>query len=516
MLAGIRWIDLAVAHGSITSSMSYTYIVYLGREKSPKKERGKTRIPIPQNFYTNDISCKNHCHSLMTSRKNSISSLALSPRAEETPPKFRSLTSLNGNSSRKEVASEQVADKILEYLVHEIIHGENFFKDLIAKFADLLRARYNGYLDKSSDYSCTATCSLQQSVAGQSMTPSHRKQLSLAITGALSCDARPKDLFATRASEYTESFTKYCPMPKNCTKGTLARVFKDTKEFLNLIEILFYQVVYSFIINEGGAKGSMCHSLDKKLKQTVHSSVFNLDISIHDTISKLIREHRKTSDVNLADRFKKWSYLLPEDFNVDPIFCLSEEEIPYLAAIEALNMVNVVHTPEEKLQTVCFMKNEIVRAVDTYWSQRDPYKKATELTITADQLLTIYTYIVARSGNVKIKDSLMLIEAFLDEQYIKYGEEAYFFATLSVAVDYILDLNARGANHPQDALQEEGGKDESMNSTMSMVALSPIQSGTCSMKKEYQMMLIEEENDRSRTSTTQPYSTIAEVNSAIV
>lgn len=446
-----------------------------------------TQIPIPQDFMGPRHLRSRGNSEIVLSRANSLARTpkSLIDNLKNDPFEIKDF------SNPKEIASEQISDRILDYLSYEITHGDNLFRDLINKFADLYNIRYQKYLPE------------ELKVRTAPSTPVMRSASQSGINFAGAYDIKQKK-FSEQAVSVGMDVFKSCEMPRVISKATVNRAINDVKEFIQLLEILLYQVVYQFVLQEGGSIGM---NFDRKLKQTVHIGVLHPSVPIYNTLFKIIEQHFDQKQRNLELQMEKWKTLRPEDFNIEETFCLPDEELPYLGAIEALNMLNVVFTPTEKLKIVKHLKNEIVRAVDNYWLLKDPTKKVSELTISADQLIPIYTYIVAKSGNKRIKANLMFIETLLDDQFVKFGEEAYFFATLTISMDYVIGL-AEGRREPEKVIEEkkaDSSKDDDLAirrcNTADTITRSSLTPTLCnSSKKTCSMMLIEEVDEISRYS----------------
>lgn len=445
---------------------------YLAAHKRTESEDLKTRIPIPQDYNNND----------------SISAYT-SIRKQST------ITSNASYMGKKEQHHEQIIDRVLEYLVFEVTHGENFFRDLTCKFDELLQVRYQPYLPlfaegllerklsgiRTTKTSIDSTMNSRRSNAGIIDIQAGSKQ-SYKVQSLVS-----KSQLSDKSTIASDSFIK-CLLPKYTSKGIIEMLIKEIKEFVSLLEILLYQVVYSFIMERGVAIEQI---LDRKLREAAHAIIFHPSLTIFKTLKELIQRNQQHKERSMINCSKKWRNLLPIDFSVDEDFCLKGVDIPYLGAIEALNMLQVLHTPEEKMRTICFMKDEIVWAVDRYWKEKNPNKKASELTISADQLVPIYTYIVAKSGNLKVGSELMFVNSLLDDSSTKFGEQAYFLATLSISADYLLNEAAEENKHQKESV-----------SAIHPSTLGSLHSYSQSIRKDYNLLLIEEEDEKGKNSIT--------------
>ena len=356
----------------------------------------------------------------------------------------------------KEEFSEYVADRVMRYITHELTHGENFFRELTSKFSELFRKTYQPYNPTSPTIYTLPLSSKPVSYKGNLLA--HRKPSPSTLATTTSSLTRTEEEDKSNPGKTMG----VCLLPKKITADVTKKACLEVKEYIELLEILIYQLAYSFI---EGEFGGVSQNFDKKLKVAVHAVVFYPDYHIYETTFTLIEKQLGARTMQTQQLVQSGKHLRPEDFNVDENFCLPEEEVPYLSATEVLSMTNKLYSPEEKMRIICYTKNEIIKAVDSYWRSKDPHKTASELAISADQLLPIYSYIVARATNASIKANMLFIESFLDSYYLKFGEEAYFFATLSVATSYLSSSKKLPSAKPYSkGMESETEKDTSVES----------------------------------------------------
>ena len=61
----------------------------------------------------------------------------------------------------------------------------------------------------------------------------------------------------------------------------------------------------------------------------------------------------------------------PQDFEIFDDFSLSGEESPYAKVIEVVNYLDQESTPNQKFKLLTKIKEEIIKAIDSYWEKQD-------------------------------------------------------------------------------------------------------------------------------------------------
>ena len=138
-----------------------------------------------------------------------------------------------------------------------------------------------------------------------------------------------------------------------------------------------------------------------------------------------------TSDSNKLRAFTKDYLLLNEDKNLN--------NVPYGEAIAFLKTISEFKVPLEKLVVVASVSSLITDCVNKYWKNMERFITPSLLTINADELMTIFVYIVYRCNMPNI---------FIHADFIKYFTSpttkatmiGYYFTTLNGCLDYLLEV----------------------------------------------------------------------------
>ena len=116
----------------------------------------------------------------------------------------------------------------------------------------------------------------------------------------------------------------------------------------------------------------------------------------------------------------------------------NKNDEPYSSAINYLKNISDYKMPLEKLAIIAVVSSIIIDCVNNYWSIIDSYLEQKFLKIDADELVSIYLYIVYK---------LNMPYIFIQMDYIKFFTTSatknsiigYYFTAVEGCLDYILD-----------------------------------------------------------------------------
>ena len=114
-------------------------------------------------------------------------------------------------------------------------------------------------------------------------------------------------------------------------------------------------------------------------------------------------------------------------------------KIPYGQAIEFIKRLNDFKVPLEKLVIIASISSLITECVNKYWKNMERYIQPSMLSIDADELMTIFMYIIYKSH---------MDELFIHADFIKYFTSpttkstmiGYYFTTLQGCLDFLLQI----------------------------------------------------------------------------
>ena len=112
---------------------------------------------------------------------------------------------------------------------------------------------------------------------------------------------------------------------------------------------------------------------------------------------------------------------------------------PYETAIELLKQIEKYKTPFEKMMIIASISSEITDCINDFWADMEPYIKHDFLNIEAEQIMTIFIYIIIKSGIVDIGAHCRMIKLFTTCT-TKASMIGYYYSTVEASIKYIETL----------------------------------------------------------------------------
>ena len=116
--------------------------------------------------------------------------------------------------------------------------------------------------------------------------------------------------------------------------------------------------------------------------------------------------------------------------------CLS---YPYETAIQLLKQIRKYKTPFEKMMIIANISNEITECINDFWKIMEHYFKKDILNIEAEQIMTIFIYIIIKSGITDIFVHYKMIKLFTTCM-TKSSTIGYYYATAEASIMFIRTL----------------------------------------------------------------------------
>ena len=171
--------------------------------------------------------------------------------------------------------------------------------------------------------------------------------------------------------------------------------------------------------------------------------LYNNEIINDDNCSEnnlIIRESSNNNDgrktltpLNFVKIFNRVS------FWKDPDNCGEFVSFPYETAIQLLKQIEKYKSPFEKMLIFASLGNEIKNCIDDFWKDMEDYIENDLLGIEAEQLMTIFIYIITKA---QIKDIIIhckLIQLFTTSM-TKSSMIGYYYSNAEASVSFIKTL----------------------------------------------------------------------------
>ena len=164
---------------------------------------------------------------------------------------------------------------------------------------------------------------------------------------------------------------------------------------------------------------------------------------VHDTLLRIYEAANASKEALYQQKLKDLANLTGRDLGIDPIFCLdSAISAGYRGAIDALRELATVTGPLAKMSQVIATTRRLCECVDLHW--KDSNVPADRLVINADQILSIFTYIVVKARVRNLMAQVAMIVEFVKRD-VQQGPFGYYLATLEAAIEHVLVYPSNGS-----------------------------------------------------------------------
>ena len=113
--------------------------------------------------------------------------------------------------------------------------------------------------------------------------------------------------------------------------------------------------------------------------------------------------------------------------------------IPYLSAINLMKSIKKYKTPFEKIILIAAISDQIMESATNFWKNMESYIEKDYLFIEADEIMTIFLYIIIQSQMPEIILYCKIINNFTT-QFTKGFNISYNYTLLEASLDYINGL----------------------------------------------------------------------------
>ena len=187
----------------------------------------------------------------------------------------------------------------------------------------------------------------------------------------------------------------------------------------------------------------------------MRNSVNNFNNKIY-FFPKLHEQLRK--NINQNEKKKRSQYSKKKE-NIE-----DELPIPYLSAINLMKSIKKYKTPFEKIILIAAISDQITECASSFWKDMENYIEKDYLFIEADEIMSIFLYIIIQSQMPEILLYCKIINNFTT-QFTKGFSIAYNYTLLEASLDYINDIK-----NVKELAQKENGFIEVRRSIMDMTS----------------------------------------------
>lgn len=176
-----------------------------------------------------------------------------------------------------------------------------------------------------------------------------------------------------------------------------------------------------------------------EVKDLITDLVFRSQVS--DIILKVFQASGAAKQHQIDLNIEKFSYLTCADLGISPFFCIDSPKANgqssngYEKAILCLKSLAEAPTPMSKLKAITKSTRLLCECIDDYWEDSPDIDKD-ELIVNADQILSIYLYIVLKAKIKHLWAHLGLMQEFLRKD-VKQSTMGYYLSTIEASLENI-------------------------------------------------------------------------------
>jgi hypothetical protein len=220
--------------------------------------------------------------------------------------------------------------------------------------------------------------------------------------------------------------------------GNYDQLFKNLmKEIKNFVMIVLQTMIYYY----GGLLAKKMQENPSQMYDFILDKIINRDV--HDLLVQAFNISKPQDYLLYQRKLAEFERITCKDLQIKDRFCMDSVRNDgingFTDAIERLKELENRYTPIHKLEVISITNELICESVDDYWKDR---LEPDQLVIDADNFLSIYIYIVLKSGLKNVKSFLWIIKQ-LGRKNMQNGMLGYYLTTLEACVLQIetLDLS---------------------------------------------------------------------------
>ena len=179
-------------------------------------------------------------------------------------------------------------------------------------------------------------------------------------------------------------------------------------------------------------------SISKDIKSGKNNIIIDIDKSFNFDNKDLGKTYSQNFNINIKEKLEndlKDSIVpnLPKEPNENEIVLPDK---PYSLAINYLKQITNYKVPLEKLIIISYLSELIIKSVDKYWEKRKEELPPNFLNLDADEIMSIYLYIIYKANLVTIVDQIEFIKHFTTS-VTKQSIFGYYYSTFEGCLRYL-------------------------------------------------------------------------------
>lgn len=208
----------------------------------------------------------------------------------------------------------------------------------------------------------------------------------------------------------------------------LSALVEEIKAFVML-------VLQSMIHYYGGVVSKIIEEKPGEMYDLILEEVFT--DGLQDCLLDCYYTMNSQYEVNYRSKIEQYSNLECSDLGIEKKFQIDVGDAAlgttgYAKAISKLRELEINYSPLKKLDIIIATTRLICECVDDYWKD-DPSMNKENLVIDADQILSIFLYIVIKGRVLNLKGHVNLIYDF-GRKIVQNGQMGYYVTTIEACI----------------------------------------------------------------------------------
>ena len=214
---------------------------------------------------------------------------------------------------------------------------------------------------------------------------------------------------------------------------------EDVKRLLQEVHLIIELCIETFRIYYGGIDlEKLMSDHFKEMQDLITEKI--LSSEVHDVLLQACARVDAAREAAIMQQIERYCSLTAEELGIESVFCIDiprfegQDEVGYGKAIRRLMELQRTPCPMQKLQCIMDTTRRICECIDDYWKNSDISRD--KLIINADQILSIFIYVVLKAKITNLNSHVRLINEFVRDEVL-FGNSGYYTSTVAASLEHI-------------------------------------------------------------------------------
>ena len=220
------------------------------------------------------------------------------------------------------------------------------------------------------------------------------------------------------------------------SEGDVKKVVKEVLLFVNIC-------LNAFMTYYKGVELPVLLVSIAEIRDLIVERMFSYEVN--ETLQAILEVAEEEKQRVVDWKVEKYGDLRCEDLGIEPLFCLDRTRADgsgsrgYDKVISCLRSLTVARSPMAKLMIVVKSTRLVCECIDDYWAI-DPSINKDQLVVNADQILSIYFYLILKAKIRNLSAHIRIMLEFLRKE-IKQSTMGYYLSTIEASLENVARLD---------------------------------------------------------------------------